>query len=268
MNLIQYQIPFLFSSNNNNIIDNGLSNRFKVSLQYPILIPKEAIYCHLQINNSTVWWTIFNIELDVNDSLKVIYFDGVLEVNHTLVLDPGLYDLESLNKEIRRELLFHGLPEDLFDIVPDIATSKAVIEFLYDGVQIDFNIPNSVNSLLGFELDIYPAIYSVENEHIKSPNIANFNSLDYILLHSDIVSRGLLINNKYSNVIEQILINQAPGSQIIQNNENPVRIPCNELIGTKLKDLNFWVTDQLNNEINLQGENFSVRMTLSYFMKI
>lgn len=190
-------------------------------------------------------------------------------MDQTLTIEPGLYDLDHLAAEIQRELLAAGFPEDLFTLVPDQATQKSVIQFNYSGTQLDLSIARNFASILGFNERLVPlAGQTTGVQYEKSDNIANFNTIDYLLIHSDLVSRGIRINDQYRNVIAQLLIDVAPGSQIVSRPFNPPEIPANELIGEKRKNIRIYLTDQNSVPVDTQGEIFSYRLIVHYSLKV
>ena len=270
-NYIEYKLPFIFSSSVNsgavNISADGSS--FEILLDRPLIVPREAKNCYITVQNATAWWNIYNIQLGINDEIDIEYFDGVLTVNFTAVMEPGLYDLDHLTAELGRQFLLNSVPQDLFVLVPDQASQKSVIQFNYSGIQLDFTSGQTFRSLLGFDSRLVPLggqTTGVQFE--KSDIIASFNQIDYLLIHSDLVSRGIQINNTYTNTIAQLLINVAPGSQIVSNPFNPPEIPANELIAEKRKGIRFWLTDQDNNLVDTQGELFSCRLIIHYSLQI
>lgn len=268
---IEYKLPFIFSSSEDagarNISEDGSS--FEVILDRPIVVPRHAKNCFITVQNSTAWWNVFNIQDEINDQLDIEYFDGILTVNFTITVEPGLYDLDHLNEEIGRELVANSVPQDLFTLIPDQATQKSVIQFNYSGIQLDMSIARNFADLLGFEERLIPLAGQTSGVQFeKSDNIANFNQVDYLLIHSDLVSRGIRINDRYQNVISQLLIDVSPGSQITDSPFNPPEIPCDELIGEKRRAISFWISDQNNVRVNTQGELFSVRLIIHYFLKI
>ncbi len=266
---LEYRLPFIFSSSPEagalNISPKGSS--FEVLLDNPIVIPRQAKNCYITVQNATAWWNIYNIEEGVNDQISVTYFDGLISVTVVLTIDAGLYDLDHLSAEIQRELNANGLPSDLFQLIPDQASQKTVIQFNTAGVQVDLSIPRNFSTILGFDERLVPALLTTGVQFEKSDNIANFNTVDYLLIHSDLVSRGIQINGIYNNTIAQLLIDVAPGSQIVSKDFNIPQIPANELIGEKRRNLRFWLTDQDNNLVDTNGELFSVRLIIHYFLK-
>ncbi len=267
MSFIEYKLPYIFNSNSSGVENKNFNgSSFEVILEQAIIIPNTAFYATLSVESATIWYVFYNIDED--NLLKVTYNDGSVE-EETIEIDPGLYDLDHLNAEIQRKLSLTAIPSDLFQLVPSTADQKTVIQFNYVGARIDFTIDNSIREILGFNSTLVPLLETTAaDQYEKSPNIATFNTLDYVLLHSDLVSMGIRINNKYDQTINQILIDNPPGSQIVSENRVVSEIPCNELIGQKRKRVRFWLTDQNGDSLDTRGESFSCRLTIHYFIKM
>ena len=82
-----------------------------------------------------------------------------------------------------------------------------------------------------------------------------------------LINKGLRNNNRYTQIVSQVLIDVPPGSQILSRPFNIPRIPANELIGDKRNLINVWLTDNNNNRVNTAGENYSVRLIINYIIK-
>lgn len=265
---LEYQLPFIFNSSEEagaqGITEDGSS--FHVILDQPIFIPREAKNVSLSVSTSTIWNSVYNIEKDVNDKVSVSYNTGIVVVK-TITVEAGLYDLDHLAEEIGRELLAAGWPQDLFTLVPDNASQKSVIQINYSGVQIDFTIAENFAEILGFEERLVPLLGdSAGIEYHKSDTTANFNKLDYFLIHSDLVSRGIRVNSQYSSVIELTPVTSAVGSQIINTPNIVQHIPTPELAGERRKTVRLWLTDQDNKRVDTNGEIWSVRVVIHYYM--
>ncbi len=270
-NFIEYKLPLLFNSDPRNGAENISADggSFSVTLETPISIPRDAHNCYLTVQEATAWWTIFNVEEGVNDRIEVTYDDGFIVVVHTLTLEAGLYDLDHLNAEISREMVAVSLPDDLFTLVPDSAAQKTVIQFNYSGIRLDLTIPRNFAYLLGFDERLVPLAGPTTGvQYDKGDTTANFNTLDYLTITSDLVSRGLPTNGKLYGVIAQLLINVPPGSQILSTPFNPPEIPCPELIGEQRKRITFRLTDNINRQVNTQGEFFSCRLVIHFSIPI
>jgi len=270
MTAIEFKIPYIFNSSAEsgakNISSDG--STFEVELEQPIIIPRDAINCYIKCQNATCWYVFYNID-ETNNRIRFTYDDGITIEDETLTIDPGLYDVDHLNAEITRKLSETNMPNDLILLIPSTADQKIVIQFNFTGVQIDLTISNSIREILGFDSRLVPLAPTVSSEQYeKGDRIAEFNNLDYVLLHSDLVSRGIRVNNTYDQTIAQILIDVPAGSQIISAPFNPPEIPSNELIGEKRKTIRFYLTDQDNNFLNTRNETFSCRLVIHYTMKV
>jgi hypothetical protein len=159
-----------------------------------------------------------------------------------------------------------GFPEDLLELVADTSTQKTVFHFSYSGIQLDFTIPQTFRELIGFESRLVPLAATTGVVHEYSDNIARFNSINYYMIHTDLVSRGIRKNGQYTQTIAQVLIRGEPGSQVIDTPFNPPGIPCQELAGSNIRKINLWLTDDRNNLVDTLGEEFSTQLTIHYFM--
>lgn len=88
--------------------------------------------------------------------------------------------------------------------------------------------------------------------------------MDYFLIHSDIVNGGIPINGTYSSIVARVLITSSPGTQILYEPQNPVRIPCQHLAGSTVSEVHSWITDQNNNSIDFNNENLSFQLIIRY----
>ncbi len=267
--MIEYALPFIFSSDPSsgaqNVSQDGSS--FVVEFSRPISIPRLAKNVYVTVQSVVMWWNTHNVILNENDQIWVEYFDGVDTMNEILSLEAGLYDLDHLSSEVSRELHQSSLPSDLFIFTPDSASGKVVIQYNYEGVQLDFTQNRNLHELLGFDERLIPATGQTTGVQFeRGDRVAQFNTVEYFLIHSSLVSTGLKINNIYSNVVSQVLIDVPPGSQIISAPFNVPRIPSPDLIGSDRKNLRFWLTDDKGQSVDTNGEFFSLRLIIHYSM--
>ncbi len=269
---VEYKLPLLFSSDPASGAENVSADggAFSVTLETPLSIPRDAHNCYVTCQEASAWWTMFNVVEGVNDRFGIDYDDGGgFPLTAILQVDAGLYDLDHLSAEIGRNLHTAGFPDDLFILIPDTSTGKTVIQFNYLGTRLNLAVVRNFANLIGFEERLVPLAGPTTGvQYEKGDEIANFNSINYLTITSDIVSRGLATNGKYYGVIAQILINVPPGSQILSTPFNPPEIPTPELIGEHRKRISFRLTDQNNNQVNTQGEFFTARLVIHYSMAI
>lgn len=264
---VEYEIPISLDSGNTSTsqITTSDGSEFIVNLEVPLVIPKTARHCWITVYGGTIWYNTFNVQAGVNDQIRIGYDPGAGFVWNTFTVSPGLYDLAHLNAEIQRLVNNFGWPVDLIVLEPNTATEKVVVKFNYVDTQIDFTIANTFREILGFDSRLAPlAVTTLSPQYENGDNQAQFNQVNYYLIHSDLVLRGIRINDTYQQIIAKVPITVKPGSQIPYAPDNPPRIPSHELIGTKLKTLTMWLTDDANNRIDTNGQPWSVDLVIHY----
>jgi len=268
--LVREEISLLVNSDPatgaSNVSSDG--SQFTIQLQDGIKIPKDAKNVHVSLQESTVWWTIPNILTGINDTLYITApraSDSALTV-YEIVIPQGLYDLTALNDSIQRELENDGAktsPDPVINLLSDDATQKVEIRYNYVGVEIDFTQTDTFRDILGYDSQVLgpnataPLIYLADN-------VAAFNTINSFLIHSDLVSRGIRINNNYNQTLGQVLIDKPPGSQIVSTPFNPPKVSADELSGAIKSTIRFWLTDQSNGVVNTNGEFWTARLVISY----
>lgn len=266
---IEYQLNFILDSGSANALnksDDG--SRFNVVLQRPIAIPSEASYAYLTVYDASIWNNIYNIQEGVNDTWYIEYDDGMVVTNDTIVLLPGLYDVDHLNSALLRELENHPIfPDNLFNVIPDTATSRTVIQFNFSGVQIDFTFNDTPRDILGFDARLVPLVPTTGIQYSISDNEAQFNNINYFLISSDIIHEGLRINDTYYQTIAKVPITAKPGSLINYQPQNVPKLQCNELIGALRSDITVWISNELLQPVNTNGETWSVAFNIHYGME-
>tara|TARA_R110000772_G_scaffold53495_1_gene122398 strand:+ start:6641 stop:7498 length:858 start_codon:yes stop_codon:yes gene_type:complete len=277
MSFIKEEISIIVSSDSKTgALSKSLDgSRFEIQLDGEGLhIPKDAMNVTVEVEEATIWWSIPNIITGENDKIY-IYGDSDDAVPvpqlYTITVPQGLYDLSALNLAILSELESQGartldgtgasLP--LISMSADSSTQKVRLRFNYPNVYVDFTQANTMRDILGFNSAVYGP-YAGAPQNILADSTAQFNTVNYFLIHSDIVSKGVRFNNTYNQTIAQVLINVAPGSQIVSTPFNPARSGANELAGSRRTNLRFWLTDDQDRAINTNNENWSARIVIHY----
>ena len=263
------EISFIVNSSSSNGATNVSSggDYFEIHLEDGIDIPRDAEGVNVSVEDADVWWSIPNIIAGQNDKMYVTGQNtSDVVTNFTITIPQGLYDLTGLNTAIARELGNAGAkvsPDPLISMTPDDATQKVQIRFNYNDVSIDFTQNDTPREILGYNSSIYGA-YTTAPHNVLAPNTAQFNQVNYFLLHSDIVQKGIRYNNTYSQIIAKVPIDVSPGSQITYTPFNPSKIPAPELSGANRNVLRFWITDDKNRPINTNNESYSMRVVIRY----
>ena len=81
---------------------------------------------------------------------------------------------------------------------------------------------------------------------------------------ADIVSFGVRYNNTYSQVLNQVLIDKSPGSQLVHQPFRPPKIPSPELAGSIRSTIRWRLTDNLNRAVDTNNETWSARIVIRY----
>ena len=132
------------------------------------------------------------------------------------------------------------------------------------GLRVDFTQANTCREILGFSNAVVPPAYTTDNISIYATDTAYFNLIDYFLIHSSIVSGGLSINGTLSSIASRVLITSTMGSQIIFEPHLPTRIPCGHLAGSTIQRIHSWLTDQDNNAVNTNNEDWSYLLIIRF----
>ena len=133
-------------------------------------------------------------------------------------------------------------------ISANTSTIKSVME-LPQNYRVDFREPSSINSLLGFESNVYDAAYNESENHV---DILKVNS---IMVKLNIIN-GSYIRGKRESIIYGFFPGVGPGYKIVETPRNLVYLPvnCNEI-----SELIVRLTDQNGKLLNLRGEEATMR---------
>jgi hypothetical protein len=254
--------PLILSSNKDlgaNTSDNG--SKFDIQLKYPISVPKNATKCSIEVVDANIWYNFPNIKTNVNDQLHFIYSS----INYVITFPTGLYDILSINDRISRELINLDLKSNLIQIGGDSAVGKAYFVFTESGIQLDFSQPRSIGTILGFDLVVNPLSPSTTSIFvIEAENIGRLNTVNSLLIHTDLVNTGIQTGNKTSQTIAHIPINVGVGSLINYTPVLPVHVRAENLINDVRRECAFWVTNELNQPIDTNGEDWSLTVLIRW----
>ena len=112
-------------------------------------------------------------------------------------ISPGTYEIESLNDEIRRNIIdeeHYTEANYTFTIKPNFSTLGSYLEISPQGPIISFMFEDSVKDLLGFNAR------TLYEEYNLSPNPVDILSFDNIFLECDI-AQAMIFKVRESNII-------------------------------------------------------------------
>ena len=124
--------------------------------------------------------------------------------------------------------------------------------FLRNNYEFDCRQHNSINSLLAFHSKLYTSGFH------ESEDMVNILTINSILVNIDIIS-GSNVNGSTLPTIYSFFPNVSPGYKIIENSQNLLYLP---ITSDTIHCITVWLTDQNGNELNLRGENLSMRFHL------
>ena len=135
--------------------------------------------------------------------------------------------------------------KDIIEISANTNTLKSEM-FLKNNYEVNFRQVKSINSLLEFHSKLYTS------------GLVNILTINSILVNIDIIS-GSYVNGSTQPTIYSFFPDVSPGYKIIENPHNFLYLP---ITSDTIHSNTIWLTDQNGNELNLWGENLSMRLHL------
>ena len=124
--------------------------------------------------------------------------------------------------------------------------------FIKNNYEIDFRKGKSINSLLGFDSNLYTSGFH------ESENMVNIRTINSILVNIDIIS-GSYVNGSTQPIIYSFFPDVSPWYKFIENSHNLHYLP---ITADTIHSITILLTEQNGNELNLRGENLSMRFHL------
>ena len=157
------------------------------------------------------------------------------------------------NKKLEKNSHYDkAIDMDNIEISANTNTLKSEM-FLKNNYVVDFRKDKSINSLLGFDSNLYTSGFH------EPENMVNIHTIDSILVNIDIIS-GSYVNGSTQPTIYSFFPDVSPGYKIIENPHNLLYLP---ITSDTIHSVTIWLTDQNGNELNLRGENLSMRFHLT-----
>jgi len=226
---------------------NGTETRIISHLNPPIELNKEKKY-EMALTSLDTFYSFPNVDADKN-TLK--WSSDAGNTWHTLILPLGSYELANISEAIQKDVLANGGEEDGITIQANEITFKVILK-LKTNYRVDFNVNNSLRSVLGFEAKIYDQAYV---ESVKSVDIFSVNAIH---VHADCIS-GSYIDGERKPVIYSFFPDVNPGYKIVQVPQNLVYLPLHTHY---IRTLTVSLTDQHGKLLNLRNKRISIRFHL------
>ena len=163
----------------------------------------------------------------------------------TLTLPIGTYDISTIASTISTMMGADAI-NIVISVVP--AQLKTSIK-IGPNFTVDFTVPNSINTLLGFNSEIlYPATNISEN-------IANINVTNTVFVNCDLITSSY-VNGINSPVIYTFFPDVTPGYKIVKESNNLNFVKINK---TQINSIKVWLTNQNGVLLNFRGETITIR---------
>lgn len=193
----------------------------------------------------TTYNSIPNIEENVNNTL---YFG---DDDEEIKLPTGSYEIDDINKFITDYLEKNKRNSNIkISISPNNNTLRSEI---FSNVWINFEKPNSLASVLGFD-------------KIKfEPNITHSSTSQVSIIRVDTIRIVCnIVSGSYNNGIENHVLHEfypavAPGYKIIEIPKNVIYLPLNTI---KIDNISIRLEDQNGALINFRDEIVTIRLHL------
>jgi hypothetical protein len=237
-------------------------SQFSVSLDNPINIPKSAVSCTGEIISASVWYVQPNISTTLkNNNFTYIYNGDTYEV----LIPDGLYSLDQLSSYISKKFLETGFDPSLITITGDDATQRTVLTFSQPNLYVNFDVTNSIRTVLGFNEEIVPSSPQAANYFQYSDTEAKFNSINNFYIRSNFTD-GIAINNTNFGILTTVPIptTNSVGRQIQYQPNRPIIVNMPELVGKPLRNLTFQLIDDQLRPCPTLGEFYSFTLQINY----
>ena len=212
------------------------SSRVDINLEIPLVFSGSSLSTTLEVEGASIWNVAYNISNALNNNTFYYLFNGSSQP--TMLIPDGLYSITTLNSEISRQFTNRNLTSPII-LTGNLSTQKSVLT-VNIGYQMDTQPFDSVGSILGFSVGVWPTIAPVLNSvSMPSQNTARFNNTNSITVLSNLVSNGIPLNNSGRNLIANIPITASIGSLISYQPINPTVVDINNLRGRSVQ--NFYV---------------------------
>ena len=265
MSYQEQSYSWLFSSNpalGAQSITKGGST-FSTYLSEGFTIPKNAFGIEIGCVSASIWWNQFNVTVD-NNKFSFLRNDGaLLQVD----IPPGLYSFDELNRTLKNLLLFDYNITN-YALAP-IQSSQRVSEVFIvtpnPSIIRTYWPLGTLQNLLGFDVTRVTSNPVGTSGQYFGDRTARFNQIDFYIIQTSLLSRGIRLNNKYAGVIAQVPIDNVPGSLINYAPQNIQWTAAPELgNGSTTNNVTTILTDSNGNPVDTQGESYSVAIQVKY----
>jgi hypothetical protein len=293
MGIIEIEKTYFFSSSEingaTNIRDNASS--FEVTLDTPITVPPGALDCTIECRSANIWFIMPNISEAYKNNRLYFKYDPSMIINtgngdtgvvglpdstgwDYVQLPDGLYSVSDLNTSLRRLIGNKIAPgtttrfsTSSITISANASTQHIVVEmdpgFILGTMPFENNIVHTFG-ITDLDNDAVGVQFIHNNDYWEANSTAQLTPINSFLLHSDLVERGLAVNNGVANILTEIQLSGPPGSFLTYRPYLPYKLDGNHLKFCSRGTLRFYLTDDKNRPLDMFGEAFSFSVVIKY----
>ena len=247
--VLYIKLSFIEATMSHYIIQSGKNSR--VSTDFAPNLDLDGPY-EIALQSLESYYSFPNVD-EKNNQIHVT-LDGATWYNLTFAV--GCYEHKDINDELQRMLVLIGGKKGDIILKPNKNTFQTVMTIM-DKVQVDFAIPNSIRTVLGFDAKIYKS-----GRHL-SEHTVNIMRVNSIFVHTNIIG-STYVNGSESPVIYSFFPDIPPGGKIIVEPRVLIYLPVSLSVISRLTS---WLTDQNNEPLNLRGEELTIKYHLRRCIK-
>ena len=212
-----------------------------------------------QFRRAVTFLTAYNGKFNITNSNNHFQFEkSIIDGDFIgITLPPGAYEIESLNKEIKRTIVDQGHFTETnypFLIKPNFLTLGSIIEIRPQGSVISFAAGDSVRNILGFHETL------LYKEYNLSDNPVDILSFDIVFVHTNI-AKGIIFHGRRFGIIHNFTMDAAPGDKYIKKVKGGVLW---YMMDAKLvfSRISFKLKNENNELVSFNGQSISFRLSI------
>ena len=230
----------------------GNNCQIKTKFNPPLELDPNKQY-EMSLVNLETYWSFPNVT-ENNNLFR--FSDG--KKNYSILIPKGAYELTQINNYIQVEMKRLGFKDDTITLTANLNTLKCVMK-ISKGFVVDFVTDWERNigwKMLGFERKLY--IAKDNDETFEGKDIVNIIDIKSIYVHNNLISHSYIDGN-LSPAIYSFFPTTGVGEKIVVKPRERVYSPVNL---STINSMQAWITDQNNKDLDLQGENLTIRFHL------
>ena len=237
--------------------DNCVESNKNYYLDFPITLDENKKY-RAGLVYFSGWNNIHNID-NTND--KFFYSDNNGQTINTIKFIHGAYDINDLDKEIKRKMFPNETKKEYpINLQVFKMGSKVALDITDNKYSVIFKNDSKLNNLLGFkENKTYNKGYHIAENH------ANITHIQTIHIACDFIESNYVLNEdtKRVPIIYSFPAYTVPiGARIVEKPSNPRMYNVYKNV---IEFVNIRIFDNKNNDINFNGEKFSLEIYITEY---